>query len=90
MKIRFEPHTLPRVRPDWQDLAIAVALVAAIVLLNLFVDAVDRNIERGLLLRQAQRAEALARAMHDPRRGAASGQLARVELSVVSDQSGAH
>jgi len=84
MKIRFEPHRLPRIRPDWQDLGIAVALVAAVVLLNLFIDAVDRNIERGQLLRQAQRADAMARATNDQRTTSARAAWAQVDTALVS------
>lgn len=40
--------------PAWRDLLIAVSLVAAIVMLNLFADAVQRSVERGMALRQAQ------------------------------------
>lgn len=75
MRNRLMQFALGAARPAWTDILMALAPVAAVVLLNLFVATVEHNIEKGRMLRETQRAETLARALAGMRDAQSGGTL---------------
>lgn len=68
------------------ELCIAIGLVSALVLTSLFVDILQRNVERGERIRAAQQAHRAALSVRDPRPVAG---FAAFDTAAVASSTGA-